>query len=374
MPKKHRGIEKDKNRNTWSIHTTITLPDGMSKHLRKRGFLSEREAYDELEYTRNKMLKEFEERKTFVSWNSLCKQYWEKYSTTVKNTTAYNVKLTFDKHILHPNSSKSIFFVLSKNALMQFRKYVNDYNDLNHANKNRLIKTMKSVLTFAYENGFVGPDVFQQGNNVLTPLGNNVEIQKEKVTWSQEQYQAFLATFNQTDKYLVFFELFGHLGCRVGEIRGLQVKHWNKEKKEIYICQQASNRLGSGRSIIVPPKTLKSTRMVQISDRINNLLIQYVNDLKLKSNDYLFFDKTPTGTTSIRRVFLEHSKMAMLPIMTIHGIRHSNTTWLLSSPNLSLNEISIISQRLGHASKKMTLDIYYHLTSRNQDGVIKVLK
>ncbi|MBQ6921338.1 MAG: tyrosine-type recombinase/integrase [Bacilli bacterium] len=59
--------------------------------------------------------------------------------------------------------------------------------------------------------------------------------------------------------------------------------------------------------------------------------------------------------------------MSKVTKITPHGIRHSNATWLLNNPNLTMMEIGMISERLGHESKKVTLDIYYHLT-KNKDN------
>ena len=77
---------------------------------------------------------------------------------------------------------------------------------------------------------------------------------------------------------------------------------------------------------------------------------------------------------SIRRKLNKHAKEASVPIIPIHSLRHSNVTWLLSNPNLTIAEVSKISERLGHESKKVTLDIYYHLVNNvNDDNILEVL-
>lgn len=372
MPKKRPGISKDQKRNTWMISNRITLPNGKVIYIRKRGFLSEKDAFIEMESIKAKLLLEFQSEQNKVDWEPFCKDYWKKYSSTVKNTTAHNWWSSFRKNILSPFNDKTVAFVFSCKTLTTFRNSLIERKELNTDSKNRVIKCIKNMLSFAYDSGYISPEEFRQANVSLVNVGKQDEIKKEKVIWTQEQYKSFLQTFEKDDRFLVFFELFGHLGCRISEIRGLQIKHWSSDKKEIFICQQATNRLGIGKTAIISPKTSSSNRVIQISDRINQMLIEYVTDLGLKANDF-FFGSPPVGTTTIRRIFVNHTKMANLPIMTIHGIRHSNTTWLLSKPGISLIEISKVSKRLGHSSKKVTLDIYFHLITQDQDDILKTL-
>ena len=82
---------------------------------------------------------------------------------------------------------------------------------------------------------------------------------------------------------------------------------------------------------------------------------------------FLFFGSSPIGEMTIRRVMESHIEASGVTKITVHGIRHSNATWLLNNPNLSMAEIGKISERLGHESKKVTLDIYYHLVKNVDD-------
>lgn len=95
MPKKHLGISKDEKRNTWMIHTRISLPDGSSATVTKRGFKSEKEAFDALEDIKAERLKEYQSAERFISWQDACMEYYHYYSTKVKTTTARDSFLTY---------------------------------------------------------------------------------------------------------------------------------------------------------------------------------------------------------------------------------------------------------------------------------------
>mgnify|MGYP003335731235 CR=1 FL=1 len=95
-----------------------------------------------------------------------------------------------------------------------------------------------------------------------------------------------------------------------------------------------------------------------------------VHDSFNHPNHFLFFNTTrPIGVQTIRRRFDYYTKKAGLPRITIHGIRHSNCTWLLSKA-LNPQEIGQVSKRLGHSSTKITLDIYMGI-HKQEDPLIQ---
>jgi integrase len=64
--------------------------------------------------------------------------------------------------------------------------------------------------------------------------------------------------------------------------------------------------------------------------------------------------------------------LAGVKYISVHGIRHSNTTWLLKGEH-SMEEIGIISERLGHSNKTTTLNIYYHINKKGRQNILKTL-
>lgn len=98
--------------------------------------------------------------------------------------------------------------------------------------------------------------------------------------------------------------------------------------------------------------------------------------LALSLSIFLFLsakNESIVGESTIRRFLNIHAKMAKLQLIPIHSLRHSNTTWLLSNKDLTIAEIGKISERLGHNSKKITLDIYYHINDISEGNILKSL-
>ncbi|MCU5489921.1 site-specific integrase [Bacillus sp. FSL K6-0273] len=66
---------------------------------------------------------------------------------------------------------------------------------------------------------------------------------------------------------------------------------------------------------------------------------------------------TPTHKSNIRRVFKSIIKKAEVPKIRFHDMRHTHATLLL----LQGGNPKIVSERLGHADVRITLDTYSHL-------------
>src|SRR5438552_1748394 len=73
-------------------------------------------------------------------------------------------------------------------------------------------------------------------------------------------------------------------------------------------------------------------------------------------------DPHPSGTRSRWRLFLSRSR---LPPVRFHDLRHAHATLML----LQGVHPKVVSERLGHASVGITLDLYSHvLPSMQRDG------
>ena len=80
------------------------------------------------------------------------------------------------------------------------------------------------------------------------------------------------------------------------------------------------------------------------------------------------------GPLDLKNVTARHFKPLLkayysLPPIRVYDLRHTHASHLLAAGVL----VYVVSQRLGHASAKMTLDVYAHvLTSQQEDAVAKL--
>ena len=370
MPKKHSGITKANN-GSWMIHTRIALPDGSNTTITRRGYKTERSAFESLEKMKQKRFHDFIQEQRPLLWADAAEEYWKYYSSKNKETTVKNSYYIYKKHIIDPFANYSVIKMMLIDTLREFKKRVESLEQSGRS-KNRLLRYMRACINYHYQRGNITVEEFKRANIELEAIYSQDPIQKERPTWTIEEFQKFLNTFEKSNKYYVLFEVFGHTGVRIGELRGLMVKNFDREKKEIFINQQVTSKLGENAWKVLTPKTKASIRHIPLSPRICALMSLFIDDMGYGPNDFIFFGKDPVGETSIDRILKKHAEMARIKKISAHCIRHSNTTWLLNSPNLSVEDIALISQRLGHNSKKVTLDIYYHI--QNKDSSATILK
>jgi integrase len=73
-------------------------------------------------------------------------------------------------------------------------------------------------------------------------------------------------------------------------------------------------------------------------------------------------------TNVVREYFKEVCKRAGLPVLSPHALRHTHVVHLLEAGA----NIKYVSERLGHASIKMTADTYLHVTKKIEDEALEL--
>lgn len=162
-------------------------------------------------------------------------------------------------------------------------------------------------------------------------------------------------------------------GMRVSEIAALQWTDIDVVNKTISITKQLSPK-----RTLVPPKTQRSNRIIEISDEIIEKLMElkgYYEEQHFKDSTFVFpFSKDtlyPIMSTSISRAFSSLVKhLNFNRHLTFHSIRHTHATELLENKI----PITVVSERLGHASIMTTLEIYAHPTSASRHQAAYVCK
>lgn len=194
--------------------------------------------------------------------------------------------------------------------------------------------------------------------------------------WDEEEVNRFLKVAKEDPVYIVFY-LALTTGMRQGEILGLPWKDINLEKGLLNIKQTLSH---DGKTFLSGAKTKSSLRTINLSLSSIKVLITRkltVSKEKLSLGPiYQDFDLvactqhgTPLNPVNIRRTFKRMIKMADVPEIRFHDLRHTHATLLLSNGV----HVKVISERLGHSNKKVTLDTYSHVLPSMQEEVARKL-
>jgi len=169
-------------------------------------------------------------------------------------------------------------------------------------------------------------------------------------------------------------------GLRKGEALGLRWGdlHWSDSGVTAHIQQQvAGDKANKGKAVILPyTKTSGSTRVVRLSNetiatlREHRLRQQRYRDEAIVWEDHDLICCTSVGTPHnpanadrsmdriVRRAGLSKNGLR------VHDLRHTCATLLLQNGQ----PIKAISERLGHSSVRITLDLYAHLVPDMQES------
>jgi integrase len=171
----------------------------------------------------------------------------------------------------------------------------------------------------------------------------------------------------------VLLNLAVYTGCRKGELLALQWPDIDFNNATVHITKSVS--MVNGEAIIKPPKTKTSTRTISIPavmlEKLKALKTeQAAYRLKVGSywedHDWLFTQDNgklmsySTPYQALQRIIKRYNEgkpaADQLPSIPFHGLRHTAATLLVSSGT----NIKTISERLGHADTRMTLNTYTH--------------
>lgn len=177
-------------------------------------------------------------------------------------------------------------------------------------------------------------------------------IQKQRSVLTVKQ----LFNLSQECKdYDGFVLLAGLTGMRWGEITALIVKDINPLHQSINV-NKAFSTDESGKVVITTTKT-NQNRVVPIPTKLNPLILELIKDRKPED---LLFTGRKGGILNygwfMRHIFQPATKKAGVTGIGFHNLRHTCASLLIANGT----PITTVSGILGHASTKMTLDVYGH--------------
>lgn len=173
--------------------------------------------------------------------------------------------------------------------------------------------------------------------------------------------------------------LLSYTGLREGEALALKWSDIDLENKRISIAKTVARI--HGKQIIQSPKTKTSIRTVLIDNMTLSILkkwkkdqikIYFKNGKHFEGDDNFVFTnesadwvQTQNFTRYFKRFIQDHDLKAITP----HGLRHTHASLLFAAKV----DPKSISDRLGHSSVKITLDLYTHIADEQRTDAIDKL-
>jgi integrase len=346
---------------TWGF--TINLPNdpmtGKRRQLSRRGFETKKEA----ERKAADLLEKATQGINVQAGNIKIKDYAKKYLKgklgRIADTTFAQYKGKIDKYII-PFLGEITLEKLNTRHAEDFLDFLNEETDLGNASINKTLEIARTMIKKAVAERIIFFNPF----TLIQNLKESVRIK----TWTFEESEKLLKYINShpTTMYSNFICIALNTGMRKGEVLGLRKRDIDFKSKQIHVNQSIYEKKGG--AYIGKPKTANSKRTILFDENIEKYLkdqISKQNALKLlygksyHDNDLIisYEDGKPMRPTNINKFFNRIIKAAGVPKIRIHDMRHTHATQLLE---LGVNP-KIVSERLGHASVKITLDLYSHV-------------
>ncbi len=191
---------------------------------------------------------------------------------------------------------------------------------------------------------------------------------------SAEQSQRFRSAIRGHPLEALFYLAIGK-GIREGELLGLQWKDIDPDVPALIVQRQAQRVKGQG-LVLRTTKTRHGQRILVLGDEDLRLLAEQrarVAAMREKAGadwqeqDMLFC--TPVGApldqSNLTKRFRKILKLARLPVIRFHDLRHTFATLAL----LQGVHPKIVSEMLGHGDIDITLRLYSHVVPSLQAGV-----
>lgn len=195
--------------------------------------------------------------------------------------------------------------------------------------------------------------------------------------WNEGELACFKeAARKDAPDYSPIYHMLDAIGARVGEVLGCQWRDLNLHlDSPKWSVQRTVKKRDNGEWLINPPKTKKARRSIVLPQSLTLVLrmlqeqreadAEYYGS-KFNKDNYVFSrsDGILPNPHHISKVFKKIAVRAGLKPIRLHDLRHTHATLLL----LAGVHPKIVSERLGHASIAITLDIYSHVLPGMQEA------
>jgi len=307
------------------------------------------------------------------TFEELAQLWLENYKTTVKPSTFENVKSKVEKMTeehFKELKLKKITVAYCQRVVIELSK--------NYVLYNHYLSVINRIFKYAVLMDILNTNPLDK---VIKPKSRQTQRKGNFLT--KEELKEFLKLAQDTTLSYFFplVHLMSYTGLRQGEALALKWSDIDFENKKITVDKTATRI--KERQTLQTPKTKNSKRVISIDPATLSILkswkkdqikIYFKNGKHFEGDENFIFTNQRGEWVHIHN-FIRYFKRFIadhkLKQITPHGLRHTHASLLFSAGVEPKN----ISDRLGHSTVQITLDLYTHITEEQRtDTVDKLLE
>ena len=270
-------------------------------------------------------------------------------------------KVTMDKYLMTYEWLKRLIpsLMICEMNRIAYQQLINDYAELHERQTTMdFHHQLKGAILDAVDEGLIEKDPTRKA----IIKGKTPRIKKIKYL-NQFELHTLLTHLNLGEKinWDWFILLVAKTGMRFSEALALTPKDFDFAHQSLSINKTWNYKEDGG---FLPTKNKSSVRKIQIDWQT---VIQFSELLKFKPEDEPIFVETGQKiyNSTVNGILERHCKAIKVPIISIHGLRHTHASLLLFAGV----SIASVARRLGHSSMTTTQKTYLHIIHEleNQD-------
>lgn len=371
-------IQNGETRYLFQTYLGIDPATGKERRTTRRGFKTMKEAKQAernllLDVEENGLPSNQSDGFQDPTFEELASLWLENYKTTVKPSTFENVKSKVEKMTeehFKELKLKKITVAYCQRVVIELSKTYVLYN--------HYLSVINRIFKYAVLMDVLNSNPFDK---VIKPKSRQVQRKGNFLTKEELKEFLKLAQSATLSYFFPLVHLMSYTGLRQGEALALKWSDIDFENKRITVDKTAVRI--KEKQTLQTPKTKNSKRVISIDPATLSILkswkkdqikIYFKNGKHFEGDDNFIFTNQRGDWVHIHN-FIPYFKRFIsdhkLKPITPHGLRHTHASLLFSAGVEPKN----ISDRLGHSTVQITLDLYTHITEEQRtDTVDKLLE
>lgn len=305
------------------------------------------------------------------TFEELAQLWLENYKTTVKPSTFENVKSKVEKMTeehFKELKLKKITVAYCQKVVIELSKTYVLYN--------HYLSVINRIFKYAVLMDILDSNPFDK---VIKPKSRQTQRKGNFLTKEELKEFLKLAKTATLSYFFPLVHLMSYTGLRQGEALALKWSDIDFENKKITVNKTAARI--KEKQTLQTPKTKNSKRVISIDPTTLSILkswkkdqikIYFKNGKHFEGDDNFIFTNQRAEWVHIHN-FIPYFKRFVtdhkLKPITPHGLRHTHASLLFSAGVEPKN----ISDRLGHSTVQITLDLYTHITEEQRTDTVEKL-